>query len=293
MSSGERLKKLRLEKGMSLEEVQKKTKIHLNILKALEGDSLTHLNPVYLQGFLKIYCQYLGVDYKDYAQETKEAKEVKPKAEAPAPQPKPVVQKPAAPVNKVEPQVKKGETEAIKVPEFFKSTSQKLSSFTIPDKAKKIIVYALIGIVVIFAVTKIAKFISAQRAKAPAKTAAPVKKETVKQAVAKAATSETKTAAKSTTLSTPKNTGSDIRMVLKARDKCWVTLKVDGKTVFHGMLDKGRSESWKAKDRMDLSLGNAGVIDLEVDGQLFTNLGRRGQALKNIVITRKGLELGR
>jgi len=30
-----------------------------------------------------------------------------------------------------------------------------------------------------------------------------------------------------------------------------------------------------------------------VDGQIFANLGRKGQALKNIVITKKGMDIGR
>jgi cytoskeletal protein RodZ len=40
-TAGARLKQLRLEKGISLEEVQKKTRIHLNVLRAIEGDSLS------------------------------------------------------------------------------------------------------------------------------------------------------------------------------------------------------------------------------------------------------------
>ena len=39
-SAGEKIKSARLQKGLSLEEVHKKTKIHLNILKAIEEDSL-------------------------------------------------------------------------------------------------------------------------------------------------------------------------------------------------------------------------------------------------------------
>lgn len=61
-TAGIRLKKLRLEKGLTLEDVQKKTKIHLNILKSIEEDNVINLNPVYLKGFLKIYCRLLGLD---------------------------------------------------------------------------------------------------------------------------------------------------------------------------------------------------------------------------------------
>ena len=69
---GEKLKKIRQTKGLSLEEVHKKTKIHINILKAIEGESLTNLSPIYLKGFLKIYCNFLGLDPKECSLEQKE-----------------------------------------------------------------------------------------------------------------------------------------------------------------------------------------------------------------------------
>ena len=50
---GAKLKKIRLEKGLTLEEAHKQTKIHLNILKAIEDESLVNFNPVYIKGFLK------------------------------------------------------------------------------------------------------------------------------------------------------------------------------------------------------------------------------------------------
>ncbi len=71
-SAGARLKKLRLQKGLSLEEVHKQTKIHLDILKAIEEDSLVNFSPVYIKGFLKIYCKFLGVDPRDCVSDYKE-----------------------------------------------------------------------------------------------------------------------------------------------------------------------------------------------------------------------------
>ncbi|MBI3991561.1 MAG: helix-turn-helix domain-containing protein, partial [Candidatus Omnitrophica bacterium] len=73
-STGTKLKNLRLQKGLSLEDVHKKTKIHLNILKAIEEDSLVNFSPVYIKGFLKIYCKSLGVDPRDCISDYKENK---------------------------------------------------------------------------------------------------------------------------------------------------------------------------------------------------------------------------
>ncbi|MFA4993619.1 MAG: DUF4115 domain-containing protein, partial [Candidatus Omnitrophota bacterium] len=78
-----------------------------------------------------------------------------------------------------------------------------------------------------------------------------------------------------------------------ARDKSWVSAKVDGKVVFHGVLGRGRSETWQAKEKIELSLGDAGAIELQVNDQRFTKLGRRGQSLKNIIINKEGLKISR
>lgn len=91
----------------------------------------------------------------------------------------------------------------------------------------------------------------------------------------------------------PKQNVSEIRLGIRANDNCWVALKVDSRIVFQRVLAKGRFESWKAKDKMELSLGNAGAVELEVNGQLFSNLGRKGQPLKNILITREGINIPR
>ena len=288
-AASERLKKLRLEKGLSLEEVQKKTKIQLNILRALEGDSITNLNPVYLQGFLKIYCKFLGVDPKDYSPGYKEA--------------------PARPISA--PPVKEVSDNPKSEP-LLKTASVKLGSFRPSEALKRNILLVVLAIFVLVGLFKLGQFISSKRKASLARREAALllKAETKKEQKAKPATKpitkplvqEAKPQAKSTT--TPQNIAtaqgsaaarkdlvSEIMLVIKARENCWVTLKADGRVVFHRVLEKGRSESWKAKERMELSLGNSGVVELEVNGQLFPNLGRKGQALKNIVITKKGMEI--
>ena len=64
-------------------------------------------------------------------------------------------------------------------------------------------------------------------------------------------------------------------------------LKADNRVVFQNILKKGRFESWEAKDRMELSLGSAGGIQLELNGKLIPPLGKKGEVRKNIVITRQ------
>ncbi len=262
--AGIRLKKIRLEKGITLEEVQKKTKIHLNILKAIEGESLTNLSPIYLKGFLKIYCKFLGVDPAEYIEDYKESsyKISQPKQE------KPVLKSAVKPL--------------------------KLPPFRLNKKVIKAILFIVIVFVLWTILFNLGKAIYSKRKVILKKRIQMVEqkesKKIVKSEKAKPQVAAPKTQA---TESVRKETLSAITLGIRAHENCWVSLKIDGKLVFQRVLEKGRFESWQAKNKMELSLGNAAAVELEVNGQVFSNLGRKKQAIKNILITKEGLKLGK
>jgi len=277
-SQGDRLKKIRQELGLSLEEVQKKTKIHLNILKAIEGDSLTGLSPVYLKGFLKIYCKFLGVDPKDYIPDYKETQT----KVSPILANKDLSHKPA------------------KFLGLFKTASVKLGFFKATfKKIKTSFIFILVTIFVVLGLFNLGKFISSRRKE---QHLTPKKSSLAKLPKAESR-KEQRLQKTSTVTITPKSQVKEallqkeipsvIRLGIRARENCWVSLKADGRVVFQRVLEKGRSETWQAKNKIELSLGNAGAVELEVNGQLFSNLGRKGQVLKNILITKEGLNIGR
>jgi cytoskeleton protein RodZ len=86
---------------------------------------------------------------------------------------------------------------------------------------------------------------------------------------------------------------STINVGLRALEDCWIQAKVDGKMVFQNVLRKGRFEAWEAKDKVELSIGSAGGVQLELNGKVMPSLGRRGMVLKNILITRDGLKVNK
>jgi len=64
-SIGQQLKAVRLAKNISYEAAEEATKIKLKYLKAMEEDDFAVFSsPVYAQGFLKSYAQYLGFPYE-------------------------------------------------------------------------------------------------------------------------------------------------------------------------------------------------------------------------------------
>jgi cytoskeleton protein RodZ len=87
-----------------------------------------------------------------------------------------------------------------------------------------------------------------------------------------------------TTAPSPTPTPTDIEEIIAAADtieleivattdRCWTTVTADGDEVFTGTLEIGQSETFTAEEKMDVVLGNAGGIELVVNGQ---NIGSPG-----------------
>jgi cytoskeleton protein RodZ len=65
---GAYLKQERENKGLSLEDIQQKTKIGISSLEAIEAGRVNELpHPVYAKGFIKNYAQCLGLDAEEWA----------------------------------------------------------------------------------------------------------------------------------------------------------------------------------------------------------------------------------
>lgn len=255
-TAGQELKKIRLGKGLSLEEVQKKTKIHLNILRAIEEDGLINFNPVYIKGFLKIYCKFLGVKPQDFISGYKE---------------------PEAGVRRVSVGNEKS-------PSVFQGISEKLTPFrqyiTIRRVSSVILIIALV--IILF---NLGRRIAARRPVLP-------KKEQVIK-INKAQAPKVVLKPQHTKEAAQKPDSGVIKVGVRAKDDCWIELKSDGRIIFQNILRKGRTEIWQAKDKIELSLGNAGAVDLEVNNKIIPPVGRKGQQVKNILITKEGLSIAR
>lgn len=240
-SRGQRLRNLRESKGISLEEVHQKTKIHPRILKALEEDALAQMSPAYVKGLLKIYCGFLGVNYNDF-----------------------IKQRPLEGVKQ------EGIAEAAKIrPRLH--LAKPLIDLSLIKRIKLkplIIVICLLAFAVV--AFKLGKVISVYRASH------------LKEPVAKAVA--------------PKQGAPSVKPIagkpelgIRAKEDCWLEVRTDGKLIFRNVLKKGNYEKWEAKERIEFSVGNAGGVDVEVNGKLLPPLGRRGQVIKNIRVTKQGL----
>lgn len=256
-TAGSRLKKIRQERGLSLEDLSKKTRVHLNVLRAIEGDSISNLSPIYLKGFIKIYCSCLGLDTKDFIGPSEQRQ--KPALNA-------TIGRPIG-------------TRMEKKGSFIKDASIKLGAIKPLFNLRKIIIFVVVAVVFLFLGTNLIKFISRRP------------KHQLEKIKTSMSASVPKVESKQAKINNDLTKG--FVLSISARGKSWISVKVDGKVVFHGVLARGRSETWAAREKVELSLGDAGVVELQVNDQRFTNLGRRGQSLKNIVINKEGLKISR
>ena len=262
---GKILKKTRLEKGFALEDVQKKTKININILSAIEEENFINLSPIYVKGFLKIYSSFLGINLEDYLSVYKEqppaAKPVMDSKETPAP--------------------------------FLEPSSNKFE-FLNPDRKMGVsIIIVLVVIFLAFGLFSLGELFLFKGNPALKKnnqvTVIPDKQKKKLQAAQARKVIPAAVKPRQAAAAPQKYAASEIRLGILARENCWVTLKADGRLIFHGVLRKGKSESWQAKEKIELSLGNAGAVELVVNGERISSLGKRAQARKNILINREGL----
>jgi len=272
-SVGAKLKNMRLAKGISLEEASKGTKIHASILKAIEEDGTINLSPIYIKGFLKIYCRYLGVDPKDYIPDYTETNQPMPQyAEPPA----------------------EDKTEDVQP-----SVGPSLNIMALKPRIKiKYVVFAVAALIVIFIIFEMGKFvvrIASRISTGGKKQPAAATVEETKTVVAQPKTQVLQQASKQQKVQVPlqKTASSLIKLGIAAKADCYIHLKKDGKTVFQSVLKKGRFETWDAKEKFDLTLGNAQAVELQVNGKVISNLGRKGQTIKNILITKEGLSIPR
>jgi cytoskeleton protein RodZ len=74
-------------------------------------------------------------------------------------------------------------------------------------------------------------------------------------------------------------------LTLTFRDECWAEVLVDGKVVVRGLFPKGAKREFAGGGTFTLTLGNAGVVEVAVDGRSLDPIGGEGEVVKNYVIS--------
>jgi len=252
MSFGEELRRERVVREISLEEISAATKISMRLLKALEASDLPKLPaPTFTRGFIRAYARHLGVDPEEKVNAyLADLAGVSPDAPGPK-RPRPRSR-------------------------FWRS--RRATAGTIVGGVTGLLL--LLGLI---ANPERRPFQPRGRS-APRPVPATLKHVTVSSEPTPVIRDEARPAqpAASSSALVP-SSGSGVSLVLEFDGgDSWTRLEADGRTVLSGLMRRGESRRFEARDGFRLTLGNAGAVRVTIDGRSLDRLGGAGQVVRDL-----------
>jgi cytoskeleton protein RodZ len=78
-------------------------------------------------------------------------------------------------------------------------------------------------------------------------------------------------------------------LLVRAVEATWVRVKPDGGEQTEETLAPGTVREWRSAGRFHVTLGNAGGVELELDGQALPALGERGRVVRDVTVPPEAL----
>ncbi|MBQ1914887.1 MAG: helix-turn-helix domain-containing protein [Selenomonadaceae bacterium] len=75
---------------------------------------------------------------------------------------------------------------------------------------------------------------------------------------------------------------NDVQVTAKFTDRCWTKVVADGKTVYEGIAEEGKTMSWKGNENVTITAGNAGAMELTHNGKSLGKAGATGQVVDKV-----------
>jgi cytoskeletal protein RodZ len=258
-SVGSVLRTEREAQGRAIEDIAQELCVMPSYLRAMENDNLALLPGIFFyKSFVRQYAALLGLNPGDLQAG------VNALTAAAEPQPEPAT---------VLPQRK-----PIRVPDPIVQAANRLDlsarSLTMPAVA---LVAALIGG---------AMFFSWWKQPAPQLAADP--ETTVANVLA--ATAEGSKPVVNVTTTTGDDGVRHIELSISATEETWIAVTSEGKSVFSGVLQPEQTKVLSGLEMARLRVGNAGALNVQVNGKEIGPLGERGQ-VRVVVVTPEGFNI--
>lgn len=265
----------------TIEEIVDKTKLCPSVIRDIEKASLDKINPAYLKGFIKIYAAVLGIEIDEATLKELAAfnpvkvssRRIQKKSSLsplkifnsnrePGGQSIPVNLEPSLPREKEKLSIEDKQGKAAVRRE-------------IPLAVKKNVILILSGIIGIVILINSIKFTAGKIYQAVNR---PKVKAVVNVAVRPASEEET-------------GFTGELSAFLKVNRDCFIRVKVDGKLLFEGILNKGTVEAWKGKDEIEFKISDGSAVHLEVNGKAIPALTAMRKPIKSLKITSSGISV--
>lgn len=275
---GDLLRETREQKNLSLEDAEKGTNIRKLYIKAIEDGDYDKLpGEVFLKGFMKTYAKFLGLDGQKIIEQYKAEKsgvkllpsddENTVDAQASQPSEKTTVETDLKKEEKTEKQPEKttvNKPAAKSVPNIDDFNESKKYLETKNSSGSKRNIFIIIIIIVVIIVGAVA-FLSSQGSNSqPAADTQQTTEQTTEQQPQQQAQQPAPAPA----------SGSDVSATFS--QDCWTEVKVDGNTVLSETVKAGSSLNWKGNNQVEVTVGNAGAVDITFNGQPQGKMGDVG-----------------
>ncbi len=245
LSFGEELRRERVIRDISLEEISQSTKISVRLLRALEESDVQKLPaPTFTRGFIRAYARHLGID----------------------------------PEEKVNAYLADLADEAPDAPSAKKARPR--SRFW---RGRRSTAGTIVGVVtaVLLLLGMIANPARRPKPSRQRLVAAPKTSPVVLKNVS-VSNEPTPVTAVEPAAATSAPDARGISLVLQFDQDSWAKLDADGRTVLNGLIKRGQKRTFEALKGFRISLGNAGGVRISVDGRALDPLGGSGEVIKDI-----------
>jgi cytoskeletal protein RodZ len=240
MSLGSLIAKARKDAGLSLEDLAAKTNIRISVLSEIEKDNFEHCGgETYARGHVRNIASILKADQKEFIRLYEEEQG--------------------------------GETRSIK------DLLVENSVMRLPAEARNVSwkVLVMISVVSLFAVGIAQVVISNVNTNdvvsaVPSASASPAASETA---------AESPSAEPSAQNTFSSGTGVEV-VINAARAKSWLFVSdASGRTLFSGQISRGAVKVFSSDSELNLKVGNAGGVDLKVNGKKVAAIGVNGEVV--------------
>lgn len=264
-SFGDKLRREREMRGITLAEMSESTKISTRHLESLEKEDFTSLpGGVFNKGFVRAYARFLGIDEDEAVADY------------------------AAVANEAAPEEDKFPLDIHEEPN--RELNPKKSNFPLIFALA-----ALVGILIGYSAWSKNKKIhpSIQETVSAASTVAP-------EPVSPVAATQQPLSEQNSQAPTAKNVSADVpaplkvkpertfSVLIKAKEDAWISVMADGKMVAQGVLTQNRHKLIRAAKEITLRTGNAGGIELSHNGKALGPIGNESET-RTLVFTPAGL----
>jgi cytoskeletal protein RodZ len=243
------LKRAREEKRVSLADIADRTLINIRHLEAIERGNTSILPETYVRAFIREYAGAIGLDGAETLRRFDETRRAEEET--------------ARAVEQVPP------PQAVKRPSF----SLEPATFMTPRMATIGVTLVVIAIAAVFTWNLLSPGTTAPVIEIPFQNI-------VKEQEDQSATAHPPPPP------TPHRTDS-LTLFASVSDTVWMTITVDSLPPREYIFHPGSKPSWRAGNRFVVTLGNAGAVSFALDKQQLGTLGRRGNVVRNVSLTRQ------